>query len=405
MQSNNAYQPHERAVCPEQRQGVYKRMNILNYTEEHNDFRMRLRDYLAKEVIPHVDQWEKEHIVPKEAWRKMGEAGFLCTSVPKEYGGPGLDFMYSLIVSEEMARTAHSGLMVSLHSDVVVPYIEAFGSEEQKKKYLPGCVTGEIISSVAMTEPDTGSDLSSMTTTAVEDGDEIVINGTKTFISNGINTNLCIVAARDPQIDDPYQAISLYLVEGGTPGFKSGRHLEKMGFHSQDTAELFFSNCRIPKENILGQKGAGFIMLMQKLQQERLVCSMGAVASAEVVMEHLIEYCKTNPPGQKPLSKYQATQFQLVEMMTEVKLGRTFLDKLIAEHMEGSNVVVEVSMSKYWTTDMVNRIVRQAIDIIGLPAMLEELPLARAFRDVRILSIFAGTNEIMKTIAARFMGL
>jgi alkylation response protein AidB-like acyl-CoA dehydrogenase len=380
-------------------------MNILNYTEEHNRFRARLREFLAKEVTPHVDQWEKDHIVPKEIWRKMGEAGFLCTATPKEYGGHGLDFLYSVIVSEEVARTHHSGLSVSLHSDIVVPYIESFGTEEQKKKYLPGCVSGEIITSVAMTEPGTGSDLSSMITTAVEEGDSIVLNGAKTFISNGINTNLCVVAAKDPAVADPHKSISLYIVEGGTPGFKSGRHLEKMGFHSQDTAELFFSNCRIPKENLLGMKGGGFIILMQKLQQERLVCAMGAVASAELLMEYLIDYCKNTKVNGKPLSKNQATQFALVEMMTEVKLGRAFTDKLIAEHIEKHNVVVEVSMAKYWTTDMVKKLVDRAIDLVGMPAMLEEYRLARAFRDVRILSIFAGTNEIMKIIASRFMGL
>ncbi|MBW1988502.1 MAG: acyl-CoA dehydrogenase family protein [Deltaproteobacteria bacterium] len=381
-------------------------MQILPYTDEHHEFRARVREFLEAEITPHVEKWEADHMVPKEAWRKMGEAGFLCTAVPKEYGGHGKDFLHSVIISEEMARTGHSGLMSTLHSDVVVPYIEAFGTEEQKKKYLPRCVTGEIITSVAMTEPGVGSDLSSMETTAVHENGEVILNGTKTFISNGINTGLCIVAARNPDVENPYQGISLYLVEDGTKGFTRGRHLDKMGMWSQDTAELFFSDCRIPEENMLGEKGAGFLMLMQKLQQERLVCALGGVAAAELVLEKLIDYLKTATTREgKPLSKFQATQFALVEMAAEVRLGRTFLDNLILSHIKGENVVVEVSMAKYWCTEMAKRIVDRAIDLVGEPAMLEAFPLARAFRDVRILSIFAGTNEIMKIIAARFMGL
>ncbi|MFH1888094.1 MAG: acyl-CoA dehydrogenase family protein [Pseudomonadota bacterium] len=381
-------------------------MEILPYTEEHHAFRQKAREFLAAEVVPHVDQWEEDHMVPKEAWRRMGEAGFLCTATACEYGGHGKDFLHSVILAEEMARTNHSGLVASLHSDIVVPYIESFGTEEQKKKYLPGCVSGEIITSVAMTEPGTGSDLSSMTSTAVEEGDTVVLNGVKTFISNGICTGLCVVAARDPDVENPYQALSLYLVEDGTPGFTRGRHLEKMGFHSQDTAELFFTNCRIPVANRLGDKGAGFIMLMQKLQQERLVCAIGAVAASELVVEHVTQYLKeTRNRDGKPLSKFQATQFAIVEMTTECKLARTFLDKLIAEHISGANVVVDVSMAKYWTTELAKRVVDRSMDLVGELAYLEKFPLARAFRDVRILSIFAGTNEIMKIIAARFMGL
>lgn len=380
-------------------------MEILKYTPEHIDFRKRVREFFAKEVIPNVEQWEKDHIVPKSIWKKMGEAGFLCTGTPKEYGGHGLDFLYSAIIIEEMTETGFSGLMSALHSDVVVPYIETFGTEEQKKKYLPGCTTGDIITSVAMTEPGTGSDLSSMSTTAVEDGDDIILNGTKTFISNGIITNLCVVAARDPAVENPYEAISLYIVPGDAPGFERGRQLDKMGFNSQDTSELFFSNCRIPKENLLGEKGGGFIILMQKLQQERLVCAVGAVAAADRVVERVMEYCKTTTRNGKPMSKFQAIQFELVEMAAEAKIARTFVEKLVADHMEGQNVVVEVSMSKFWTTDLATRTIDRAMNIIGEPAMLEEFGLARAFRDVRILPIFAGTNEIMKIVAARFMGL
>jgi acyl-CoA dehydrogenase len=381
-------------------------MEILQYTEAHKQFRERLRAFVETEVTPHADQWEKDHIVSKEVWKKTGRAGFLCTWVSPEYGGMGGDFLYSVIVAEEMTKSNQTGLATMLHSDVVVPYIDAFGSEEQKKKYLPGCVSGDIITAVAMTEPDAGSDLAGMSCTAEEDGDEVIINGTKTFISNGINADLVIVAAREPAEANPYQAMSLYLVEDGTPGFKRGRHLDKMGFHSQDTAELFFTNCRIPKKNRLSEKGAGFAMLMEKLQQERLMTAIGAVAASEVILEWAIDFCKkaTDSDG-KPLSKYQANQFAIVEMVTEVKLGRTFLDKLIAEHAGGEQVIIETSLAKYWTTDLSKRLTQRCLDLFGDFGIMEACPISRAFRDLRVMSIFAGTNEVMKGIAAKFMGL
>ncbi len=380
-------------------------MEILKYTEEHNAFRKRLQAFLEKEVLPYIDQWESDHIVPKSVWQKIGQAGFLCTYVAPEYGGMGGDFLYSVIVCEELSKTNHSGLAAGLHSDVVVPYIDSFGSEEQKKKYLPGCVSGDIITAIAMTEPDAGSDLASMTTTAVEQGDEVVINGAKTFISNGVNCDLVVLAARDPSVEDRHQSISIYLVEADTPGFKKGEPLEKMGWHSQDTAELFFTNCRIPVKNRLGDAGNGFIMLMQKLQQERLVCAIGAVSGAEKMIEWTTDYCKNTTVSGKPLSKVQSTQFALVEMTTEVKIGKTFVEKLVADHTEGKNVVTETSMAKYWTTDMAKQTALRCLDLVGSFGIREECPIARALRDIRVMPIFAGTNEIMKGIAAKFMGL
>ncbi len=380
-------------------------MDILHYTPEHHRFRERLRDFCAREVIPFVDQWEAEHIVPKEAWRKMGRAGFLCPAVAPEYGGLGGDFIYSLIVAEELARTAQTGLAATLHSDVVVPYIDAFGSVELKRRFLPGCVSGDIVTAVAMTEPSAGSDLAAMETTAVETGDEVVINGSKTFISNGVICDLVVLAARDPAVENRHQAVSLYVVEAGAAGFKKGRQLEKMGWHSQDTAELFFSDCRIPVKNRLGEKGSGFFLLMEKLQQERLACVIGAVAAAEQILAYTTEYCKRTQVGGRPLSRSQAVQFALVEMSTEAKLGRTFMEKLIADHMEHKNIVVEVSMAKYWCTDMTNRLANRALELIGEYGALEACAMVRAFRDTRVMSIFAGTNEIMKGIAAKFMGL
>ena len=379
-------------------------MEILQYTEEHNLFRERLRSFLAREVIPFVDQWEEEKIVPKSVWKKMGQQGFLCMDVSPEYGGMGGDFLYSVIVSEELTKTWHTGLAASLHSDIVVPYMNAFGSEELKKKYLPGCVSGDIITAVAMTEPDAGSDLAGMKTAAVEEEDEVVIEGSKTFISNGINADLVVVAARDPEVENAYEAISLYVVETETPGFTRGRQLEKMGMWSQDTAELFFSKCRIPKQNRIGDKGMGFLMLMQNLQQERLVCAMGAVAAAERVLKWIIDHCKQTTVSGKPISKSQTVQFALVEMSTEVKLGRTFVDKLVADHVEKKDIVIETSMAKYWTTEMLNRTVDRALDLCGDFGTIEKCPIVRAWRDAKIMTIFAGTNEIMKNIAAKFMG-
>jgi len=376
-------------------------MNIITYTAEHNIFRDSLRKFLDKEIVPHVEEWEEAGIVPRSAWKKMGEQGFLCTDVPEEYGGAGGDFLYSVIVCEELVKSNFSGLAASLHSDVCVPYISSFASEEQKRKYLPGCVSG----AVAMTEPNAGSDLAAMKTTAAEDGDYIVLNGQKTFISNGINCDLAIVAARDPAVQQQHQAVDLYIVEAGTPGFEKGKQIKKIGWHSQDTAELYFTDCRIPKENRLGDKGSGFIKLMMKLQQERLVCSIGAVIAAEFMLDFTIKYCRERNAFGRPISKFQNVQFEIVEMATETKLGRTFIDKLIMDHIEGKNVVIEVAMAKYWTTDMAFRVADRCLQLHGGYGYCEEYPIARAWRDIRVTRIFAGTNEIMKGIAARFMGL
>jgi acyl-CoA dehydrogenase len=380
-------------------------MEILQYTEEHRIFRDSLKRFLAKEITPHIEEWEEAGIVPRWAWKRMGEQGFLAMNVPEEYGGLGADFLYSVIVTEELTRTNSSGLAAPLHTDIIVPYILAFASEEQKHKYLPGCISGDIITAIAMTEPNAGSDLAAMKTTAVEQGDEIVINGQKTFISNGINCDLLVLAARDPGEANPHAAVDLYLVEAATPGFEKGKQIKKIGWHSQDTAELYFTDCRIPKANRLGDKGTGFLKLMMKLQQERLVCAIGAVAAAEYMLEITIQYCKERTAFGRPLTKFQNTQFEIVEMATEARLGRTFLDKLIADHMEGKNIVVDVSMAKYWTTEMASRTADRCMQLFGGYGYCEEYPIARAWRDIRVTRIFAGTNEIMKTIAARFMGL
>jgi acyl-CoA dehydrogenase len=380
-------------------------MEIVNYTKEHLEFRERIRSFFEREVIPYVDYWEKAGITPKSVWKRMGEEGFLCTSVPKEYGGMGADFLHSVIVTEELALTGHTGLAAPLHSDVVAPYITSYGSEELKRKFLPPCISGDMISAVAMTEPNAGSDLASICTSAVEDGDEVVINGQKTYISNGINCDLLILAARDPSAPDPYSGMDLYVVEEGTEGFEKSRKLSKMGWRSQDTAELTFRDCRIPRAHRLGTKGSGFLMLMEKLQQERLMVCIIAAAAAEHMLKSTLKFCRENRDFGRPLSKLHNNRFKIVDMATEIKLGRTFVDKLIVDHMEGRNIVVEVSMGKSWTTEMAMRVADQCVDLHGGAGWCEDQSMARAWRDTRVLSIFAGTNDIMKGIAAKFMGL
>ncbi len=380
-------------------------MEIINYTEQHKEFRIKARKFMEQEVSPNVEQWEKDRIWPKSAWKKMGQAGLLCTTISPEYGGPGLDFISSMIVMEEITKTNHNGAGPLLHSEIVVPYVETFATEECKKNFLPGCVSGDIIMAVAMTEPDAGSDLASLETTAVEDGDEVVINGSKIFISNGMNSDLIVLAGKDPSEENPYKAISLYLIEADTPGFTKGRKLDKMGWCSQDTAELFFTNCRIPAGNMLGKKGEGFTMLMKKLQQERLVTALWGLTAAEYAFDELLKFYKNNSSADKAVTKTQSKQFSLVELATEIKIGRTFADKLIVDHMEGLDIVAETSMAKYWLTELASKVADRGLDIMAEAGVMKNEPLPRSFVDVRSMSIFAGTNEIMRQIVGKFMNI
>ena len=380
-------------------------MEILSCTKKHEHFRKRVRDFANEEVIPNVEQWEKERIIPKSAWKRLGEEGFLCTTISPEYGGPGHDFIHAYIVADELVKTNHFGMGPPTHSDIVVPYLNTFASEKLKKKYLPGCVSGEIITAIVISEPGAGSDVASISATMEDDGNELVLNGAKTFITNGINCGLAVVAFRDPAVDNPYKGLSICLVEEGTPGFEKGKKLDKLGMYSQDTSELFFTDCRIPKENLIGTRGAGFQMLMQKLQQERLMVSIFSVGAAEYLLERTIKFYKENSGKGKVVPNSQSNQFSLVEMATDLKLGRTFLEKLLAEHMEGNDVVTETSMAKFWTAEMVNRVANGCLDIYGEMGMLEKDPVSRYFRDMRIMPIFAGTNEIMRQIIAKRMEL
>ena len=376
------------------------------YTNEHKLFRDAVRKYFDKEVTPHADEWEKNGIVPKKAWKDFAAQGFLCPWLPEEYGGVGADFLYSFILIEEMVKTRCSGFFFPLHSDIIVPYIYSFGSDEQKTRWLPDCASGKIITAIAMTEPNAGSDLANIKTTAIKDGDSYIINGQKTFISNGINCDLVIVAAKtDPKANPPYAGVSLIVVEDGTPGFERGRKLEKIGLHSQDTTEMAFVDCRVPVSNLLGQEGQGFYYLMQKLQQERLICAMGAQVGAEEALRLTIDFCKSREAFGRPISRFQYISFELAKMATEVEIGRTFLESLIIDHMAKKDVVMKASMAKYWICEMLNRVVGQCVQFHGGYGYMEEYPIARAFRDARVQTIYAGTTEIMLLIISRQMGL
>ncbi len=375
--------------------------NLLG--EEHLIFRDSVRRFLEREVLPHYDEWEREGIVPREAWKKMGENGFLCPWLEEEYGGPGADFLCSVIVCEEFAYRGVTGLAASLHSDIIVPYIYSFGNEEQKRRWLPGCASAQILTSIAMTEPNTGSDLAAIRTTAIRDGDHYVINGQKTFISLGILSDLVIVVAKtDPKAGR--KGVSLICVESGTPGFSRGRKLDKMGWRSQDTAELFFDDCRVPVSNLLGEEGKGFYYLMQKLQQERLMASVMAQSMAEAMLDMTVKYCKQRTIFGAPVGSFQHNTFKIVEMATEIELGRTFLDSLIADHVAGKEITKKASMAKAWIPEMANRVAYNCVQLHGGYGYMEEYPICRFARDARVISIFAGTTEVMKVIIGRMMG-
>ncbi len=376
------------------------------FDSEHEMFRQSFRQFLAREAVPHQERWRAEGMVDRAAWRKAGEQGFLCPWLSEEDGGPGGDFLHSVIVIEELARVYESGFAMSLHSDIVVPYIETFGTREQKQRWLPGCASGELVTAIAMTEPNTGSDLAAIRTTAVRDGDFYVLDGAKTFISNGILCDLCVVAAKtDPNPENAHRGISLFVVEASTPGFIKGKKLAKMGMASQDTAELAFDGCRVPVANRLGEEGSGFMALMKMLQQERLVVAIAAQAGAEQVLSETIAYTKERKAFGRPVAKFQNTQFKLVECATKVEVGRAFLDRLVAEHVAGKYLVKECSMAKLWQTEMASEVVDTCLQFFGGYGYMLEYPIARAYMDARVQRIYAGTNEIMKIIIAKQMGL
>ncbi|HEY4244035.1 MAG TPA: acyl-CoA dehydrogenase family protein [Kofleriaceae bacterium] len=379
-------------------------MDRTLFSAEHDAFRVAFRTFLDREVRSHQDAWREAGQVDRALWRKAGAQGFVCPWLEEEHGGAGGDFLHSVIEMEELARAYESGWALALHSDIVVPYIHTFGTPAQKQAWLPGCASGELVTAIAMTEPGTGSDLAAIATTAVRDGDDYVLNGSKTFISNGQLCDLCIVAAKT-DASNPHKGISLFVVEAGRKGFTKGKRLHKMGMASQDTSELFFEDCRIPVANRLGAEGAGFMMLMTKLQQERLCVAVGAVSMAEQVLADTLVYVKERQAFGKPIGKFQNTQFKLVECLAQVEVGRAYLDKVLAEHVAGKYLVKECSIAKFWTTDMCQNVVDECLQFFGGYGYMLEYPVTRAFMDARVQRIFAGTNEIMKVIVAKQIGL
>lgn len=381
-------------------------MNHPYLNEDHEIFRKSLRKFLEKEAYPFYEQWEEDRIIPRSFWTKMGEQGFLCPNIEEKYGGSGVDWGFSVVINEELEKVGTGLIGIGLHNDIVVPYINSYGTEEQKQRWLPKCVTGEIITAIAMTEPGTGSDLANIKTTAKLDGDYYIVNGQKTFITNGIQSDLVVVAVKtDPTAVPKHKGVSLLVIERGTTGFSRGRKLNKVGLHSQDTAELIFEDCRVPKENLLGEEGKGFLYLMEKLQQERLLVAIGAQTASEVMLQMTIDYVKSREAFGKPISSFQNTQFKIVEMATEIQMSRTFLDQLIAEHIEGHDVVTKVSMAKWKLTENARKIAVECMQLHGGYGYMEEYEIARRFRDIPVAGIYAGTNEIMKTIIAKNLGL
>ncbi|MCF8466460.1 MAG: acyl-CoA dehydrogenase family protein [Sneathiella sp.] len=370
------------------------------FSEEHNIFRATVRRFYEEHIIPYHAQWEKDGQVSREAWQEAGRQGLLCMPIPEEYGGAGADKLYSIIMMEEQARAGTSGPGFGLHSEIVGPYILHYGTEEQKKNYLPRMARGEIIGAIAMTEPGAGSDLQGVKTRAVKDGDDYIINGSKTFITNGYMSDLVIVVTKtDPTAGA--KGTTLFLVEAGTPGFEKGRNLEKLGLKAQDTAELFFDDVRVPASNMLGGEGKGFFCLMQELAWERLQIAIGATATMEAVLEETIEYTKDRSAFGKNIIQFQNTRFKLAEQKTQVQIARVFVDKCIEELLKGKLDVATAAMAKYWCSDLENKVIDECLQLHGGYGFMWEFRVARSYADARVQRIYGGTNEIMKELIAR----
>jgi alkylation response protein AidB-like acyl-CoA dehydrogenase len=380
-----------------------ERPSILE--QEHEDFRAIARAFFEKEVAPHHAAWEEAGIVDREVWRKAGERGLLCFDVDEAWGGPGIrDFRYNMVLAEESARAGASGPGFAVHTDIIVPYISSLGTDEQKRRWLPGCVSGDIVTAIAMTEPGAGSDLQGIRTTAVDAGDHYVLNGSKTFISNGILSDLVIVVCRtDP--DAGHQGISLLVVERGMEGFERGRNLAKMGLHAQDTAELSFTDVRVPKTNLLGPEGSGFVSLMENLPQERISIGCIAVAAVEHVLDLCLAYAKEREAFGRPIGAFQHNRFVLAEMATEAHIARVFINDCVQRLNAGQVDTSLASMAKWWTTELQKRVVDAGVQLHGGYGYMDEYPISKAYTDSRIQTIYGGTTEIQKEIIGRMLGL
>lgn len=378
-------------------------MRRTGFTEDHDMFRHSVRTFIEREITPNFERWEHDGIVDRSMFIAAGAAGFLGMAVPEAHGGGGVDdYHYNTVIGEEFAYAGvgPAGLGITLHNDICLPYFLSLANDEQKSRWLPGICSGELITAIAMTEPSIGSDLASMSTSAIRDGDHYIVNGAKTFITNGINADLVITAVKtDPA--ERHKGMSLLIIERGTPGFERGRNLDKIGLHAQDTAELFFTDARVPIANLLGSEGMGFLHLVENLPQERLSIAVGAVASSRQALRWTLEYTHDRTAFGQPIAAFQNSRFVLAEMATEIEIAEVFLDRCIEALVAGELTVEEAAMAKWWTTELQKRVVDRCVQLHGGYGYMLEYPIARAYCDARIQTIYGGTTEIMKEIIGR----
>ncbi|MGC4935458.1 acyl-CoA dehydrogenase family protein [Gordonia sp. DT30] len=378
------------------------------FEPEHEQLRASAREFLARECAPNVEKWEAAGQVDREAYRKAGDAGLLGFNIPEEYGGGGVtdDFRFNAVIVEEFARFGSAGPGLSLQNDVLVPYFLHLANDEQRARWMPGMATGETILAVAMTEPGAGSDLAGIKASARPDGDHYILNGSKTFISAGINSDLVVVVCRtDPDPAAGHKAFSLLVVERGMDGFERGRKLDKMGLKAQDTAELHFTDVRVPKENLLGVEGRGFYHLMQNLPSERLSIGIGAIAGARAVFTETLQYTKDRKAFGQPIGAFQANRFTLAEMSTELDIAEQYIDRCLSAVLDGELTAVDAAKNKWWCTELAKKVIDRCVQLHGGYGYMNEYRVARAYTDSRIQTIFGGTTEIMKDIIGRDMGL
>jgi len=385
----------------------YWQMRRELYQQEHEELRGSFRSWLDKEVVPHQQEWAAAGIVPRELFADAGRHGFLAFEVPEEHGGGGVaDFRFNAVIGEEVqaAGVGGAGLGITLHNDICLPYFMRYCTGEQRERWLPGIASGELITAIAMTEPGIGSDLASMSTSAIRDGDHYVVNGSKTFITNGINADLVITAVKtDPS--QRHKGMSLVVLERGMDGFERGRNLEKIGQHAQDTAELFFTDVQVPVANLLGEEGQGFYQLTANLPQERLSIAMSGVAAARAALTWTLEYVKERTAFGQAIGSFQNSKFVLAEIATEVEIGETFVDRCVVALNAGELTAVEAAEAKWWCTELQKRVVDRCLQLFGGYGYMLEYPIARAYADARITTIYGGTTEIMKEIIGRSLGL
>jgi alkylation response protein AidB-like acyl-CoA dehydrogenase len=375
------------------------------YTEDHEAFRSTVRGFIERHVSTHYDEWEKAGIVPREVWLEAGKQGLLGTDIDEKYGGGGIkDFRYNAVIRTELVRAGAQGLAIGTHNDVVAPYIVRLATDEQKQRWLPGFCSGKVISAIAMSEPGCGSDLRGMQTSAKRDGNEWVVNGRKTFITNGINADLVVTAVKTDEIKGAH-GLTLLGIERGMAGFDRGRNLDKVGWKAQDTAELIFEDVRVPDANVIGNVHGGFVHLSENLPQERLAIAIAGLAASEKALEDTIEYCKTRTAFGKPIGSFQNSRFRLAEMATEVEIARHFIDKAILELNQERLSPVDAAMAKWWTTELQKRVVDTCLQLHGGYGYMLEYPIAKAYLDARVQTIFGGTTEIMKEIVGRSLGV